>query len=352
MPGGVCQVLDYEVEQMADYVSEMATRIVMPQASVNATFRKFVAQILTSTRLPSTTILLGMNYLAKRINMMTAAGQTNHTEGQIWRLLTVALLLGSKFLDDNTFQNKSWSEVSGIAVQELNTLEYEWLGAINWCLYTNLDKSKDYNAWLKNWREWCDNKRRQIAQDRATSMLSPTRTEVARPRNQHTYSTWHQQQIAEYERLSSMKRNQHQQLPAYRRDQGQCTWSLPAPWFTPLTPPDSGYGTPEYANSATSVNSQYNEWFDRAITHDANGPRHFQQPTSYNHGHHSGPATRNHSNYPAYYNYGHNIWEPPTVADCNCTHCGATGAHHKPPPYSMVHGYDQAPVGCGIRVGG
>src|SRR5690606_36638662 len=75
MPGGVCAVLDYEVELMADYVSEMATRLVMPQRAINPAFRKFVSQILTSTRLPRTTILLGMNYLAKRINTMLAEGQ-------------------------------------------------------------------------------------------------------------------------------------------------------------------------------------------------------------------------------------------------------------------------------------
>lgn len=329
---------------MADYVSEMATRIVMPRATVNAAFRKFVAQILTSTRLPSTTILLGMNYLAKRVNMMSAAGHTSHTEGQIWRMLTVALLLGSKFLDDNTFQNKSWSEVSGIPVQELNTLEYEWLGATNWCLYVNLDESKDYNAWLKNWQEWIDNKKRQqvqVSRERLASLIPPTETEAARPRNQHTYSTWHQQQVAEYERLSSMKRNQHQQ-PAYRREQP--SWMYPVPWHAPLTPPDSGYGTPEYVNSATSVNSQYNEYFDRAIGHNANGARQFQQPTGFNHFHASGPAARNHSNYPAYYNYSQNIWEPPSVADCNCANCVGP-IHHKQHPYMMAHGYDQPVVG-------
>ena len=65
MPGGVCAVLDYEVEMMADYVADMTTRLalgdapnaVAPVASV--AFRKFISQILSSTRLPSTTILLG-----------------------------------------------------------------------------------------------------------------------------------------------------------------------------------------------------------------------------------------------------------------------------------------------------
>ncbi|KAJ4150780.1 hypothetical protein LMH87_011515 [Akanthomyces muscarius] len=128
MPGGVCAVLDYEVDMMAEYVAEMATRLVTPDATVSSPFRKFVTQILTSTRLPSTTILLGMNYLAKRINAMKGqGGPYKASEGQVWRYLTVSLLLGSKFLDDNTFQNRSWSEVSGISVAELNSLE---LGSI------------------------------------------------------------------------------------------------------------------------------------------------------------------------------------------------------------------------------
>jgi hypothetical protein len=145
MPGGVCAVLDYEVEAMAEYVAEMATRVVTPDGPVTAGFRKFVTQILTSTRLPSTTILLGMNYLAKRINTMKSQGPYKASEGQVWRFLTVSLLLGSKFLDDNTFQNRSWSEVSGIAVSELNSLEFDWVQAMGWRLYVNLDLSKDYH---------------------------------------------------------------------------------------------------------------------------------------------------------------------------------------------------------------
>ncbi|KAL1867341.1 hypothetical protein VTK73DRAFT_4248 [Phialemonium thermophilum] len=341
MPGGVCQVLDYEVDLMADYVSEMATRIVTPQAAVTTAFRKFVAQILTSTRLPSTTILLGMNYLAKRINMMAAAGHTNHSEGQVWRMLTIALLLGSKFLDDNTFQNKSWSEVSGIPVRELNTLEYEWLSSINWCLYVNMDESKDYNAWLDNWRTWLKAKQQQQARathERLASLVSPIDTEGAVPRNRHAYSSWHQQQVAEYERLANMKRNQGQ-LPSFQREQP--SWAYPVSWHGPVTPPDSGYGTPEYCGSATSANAQYNEWFDRAISHQSNEPHQYQPSVGF------GTYTQqphNHANYPAYYNYNHNIWEPPSVADCSCPNCIGS-AYHKPQPYFIAHGYDQPVMG-------
>ena len=336
---------------MADYVSEMATRVVMPRSPVNTAFRKFVSQILTSTRLPTTTILLGLNYLAKRINMMHAAGQNNHTEGEIWRMLTVSLLLGSKFLDDNTFQNKSWAEVSGIPVRELNTMEYEWLSAISWVLYVNLDESQDYKAWLANWKEWLDTKKRQQAQpsrERLAGLVTPIETDLARTRNPYL-QTWHQQQVAEferYERLSSTKTNQGPQPPSYRREQ-PAAWVYPTAWpnSAPLTPPDSGYGTPEY-NSATSANNHYSEWFDRAIDSNGNAPRHYQPaiPAAYN-AFHGAHATRNHSNYPAYYsnNYGHKVWNDQSLADCNCANC--TGAPNTHQPYFAGHAYGQPVVG-------
>lgn len=343
MPGGVCAVLDYEVELMADYVSEMATRIVMPTSTVNAAFRKFVSQILTSTRLPSTTILLGMNYLAKRINTMHATGQTVHPEGQTWRMLTIALLLGSKFLDDNTFQNKSWAEVSGIPVQELNTLEYEWLGATQWCLYVNLDESADYAAWLANWKEWLETKTRtqaQTARTRLAALVSPIDTDVG-SRSLHS---WHQQQVAEYKRLSSVKHNAAPSATAYRRDQNPWNYQAQWPHSAPLTPPDSGYGTPEYVSSTTtSVNSHYNDWFDRAIVDNSSVSRHYQQPVSYNAFPHGNHQTRNATGYGgAFYNYGHSIWEHPNSADCICSSC--VGSHAKPSAYFVGHAYGQQPV--------
>ncbi|AEO66615.1 e9cef0ea-e3c5-45e3-bdf2-ca5f8cf77768 [Thermothielavioides terrestris] len=345
MPGGVCAVLDYEVELMADYVSEMATRIVMPERQVNPAFRKFVSQILTSTRLPSTTILLGMNYLAKRINIMRAAGQNSHTEGQVWRMLTVALLLGSKFLDDNTFQNKSWSEVSGIPVQELNTLEFEWLGAIHWCLYVNLEGSEDYQAWLSNWKEWQVAKKaqQQASRDRLTRLVSPVEPDMSRSRTQHVYSTWHQQQVAEYERLSSVKRSVAPNLVPLVFEPSP--WGYPlASWppAAPLTPPDSGYGSPEYASSTTLVNSSYAEWFDGAL-HGNSSAKYYHHPVSYSGYRQGAHASRNVPSYGHYYGYGPSIWEHPSVPGCNCGSCG--GLHNKGHPYFGSQNYSQAVVG-------
>ncbi|KAI0380672.1 hypothetical protein F5Y04DRAFT_96030 [Hypomontagnella monticulosa] len=348
MPGGVCAVLDYETDMMAEYVADMTVRIVLPKSSVAGAFRKFVNQILTSTRLPSTTILLGMNYLAKRVNMLNQAGQFTPNDGQMWKMLTVALLLGSKFLDDNTFQNRSWSDVSGIAVAELNTMENEWLRHIDWLLYVNLDQSHDYNAWLKNWKEWEEGKKYQIQQQQQQQSqlamrerLAPIVTAIhSEPVRQHplAFQGWTPEEIVEHDRYNMNNRLAH--AGAYRSREGSWQSQYPNPWSqpqAPVTPPDSGYGTPEYLNSATSVNAAYDEWFSQAVNGGYN--RHYK-PVG-----HGGFGSRNGSHFPGPYpnHYGPSAWDS-NAAECGCAQCRPQ-LHNKPGPYFQQHGYSQPVMG-------
>ncbi|KAI1504571.1 cyclin-like protein [Biscogniauxia marginata] len=350
MPGGVCAVLDYETDMMAEYVAEMAMRVVIPNGTVSGAFRKFVTQILTSTRLPSTTILLGMNYLAKRVNMLNQTASFKASEGQVWKMLTVALLLGSKFLDDNTFQNRSWSDVSGIAVSELNTMENEWLRHISWMLYVNLDRSHDYNAWLKSWKDWQENKRHQLQQQQSQAVirerLAPIVTNIRHePVGRHhplVYEGWTPEEITEHERLNMNARLACSGKVPYRPREGswqgqyQNAWPQPQ---APLTPPDSGYGTPEYLNSAASVNARYNEWFNQAVV--SGNYRGYQQSTCHNNFVSSRGSSQYHQ--PYYNHFGHHAWES-GVADCNCTQCLAS-MHNKGAPYFQPHAYGQPVVG-------
>ncbi|CAI4216285.1 unnamed protein product [Parascedosporium putredinis] len=238
-----------------------------PETTVSSAFRKFVTQILTSTRLPSTTILLGLNYLAKRVNTCKSQGPFKATEGQVWRLLTVSLLLGSKFLDDNTFQNRSWSEVSGIAVSELNALETEWLASCHWQLYVNLDKSNDYQAWLDNWKEWLATKKRAAhLSSQRLATLSPIQTTFVRPNDipSPPYVSTRPAILGAVD----MSRYATKEYPQRQTYHGQDTMWMhsqyrPGPQ-APITPPDSGYSTPDYVSSATSANGRYQDWFAQA----------------------------------------------------------------------------------------
>ncbi|CAL5870269.1 uncharacterized protein PFLUO_LOCUS4504 [Penicillium psychrofluorescens] len=195
--GGVATHLDYEMDRMSDFVAEMAqgmydlyktkinladidfARSIYPGSSVPPQFRKYVYQILSSTRLPSSTILLGLFYLSSRMRMLSAQRAFFPGNGQVYRMLTVALLLGSKFLDDNTFQNKSWAEVSNIAVAELNSMELEWLFAFDWKIHDRIyDQQDGFASWRAHWDTWRAKANARARESRQT--LAPLDTNIVR----------------------------------------------------------------------------------------------------------------------------------------------------------------------------
>ncbi|KAI9724309.1 MAG: hypothetical protein M1812_000376 [Candelaria pacifica] len=267
--GGVAARLDYEMEPMCDFVAEMAQgmyalynphicladidiiRSVIPGSSVSPAFRKYLSQILSSTRLPSSTILLGLYYLSTRMTMLSAAGRYKASNGQVYRMLTVSLLLGSKFLDDNTFQNRSWSEVSGIAVSELNTLEVEWLVAIEWNLHVHPYEHQGFMTWKSHWEDW---NQKALARTVNTLQLKPIDTGVQRQRSlQKTVSS----ASAYSSRLNSLTLPQinpevaHSQYTHFQDNKSYQNWEVEAYHRSmddrsPPSAPETGPTTPEY----------------------------------------------------------------------------------------------------------
>lgn len=180
--GGVAQHLDYEMDLMANFVAEMCQQMVTRiSASPTPQFRKYVSQILSSTRLPSSTIMLGLFYLQERMKIEKIEHSSSAT---LMRMLTTCLLLGSKFLDDNTFQNRSWAEVSNIPVQELNATELEWLKDFNWEIHGLMyDPDQGFFMWIEHWHAY--EEKAQIAQVKNAQKLAPINTKVARHSNVH-----------------------------------------------------------------------------------------------------------------------------------------------------------------------
>ncbi|KAF2843099.1 hypothetical protein M501DRAFT_59194 [Patellaria atrata CBS 101060] len=181
--GGVSAKLDYDMEVMTDFVSEMTQGIVQPGRAMPPPFRKWVNQVLCATRLPSATILLSLHYLSVRMQLLSRGGHFVATDGQIYRLLTIAMVLGSKFLDDNTFINRSWSEVSGISVTDLNKLETEWLVAIEFKLHRDPSEQQGFLSWHDHWKDY---ETQSVTQSSLRpAKLSPIDTNVQRQNSVH-----------------------------------------------------------------------------------------------------------------------------------------------------------------------
>lgn len=105
-------------------------------------FQKWVYNVLSTTQVTQNVIFLAL-LLIYRLKMSTP--QIKGRAGSEYRLLTVALMLGNKFLDDNTYTNKTWAEVSCFAVQEIHVMEVEFLSNMR---YNLLASKTEWEDWL------------------------------------------------------------------------------------------------------------------------------------------------------------------------------------------------------------
>jgi Cyclin len=230
--GGVAQHLDYEMDTMTQFVAEMTQELVAPETDPAPSFRKYVSQILSSTRLPSSTIMLGLFYMSARLKVVADEAINDLSSRNVFQMLTTGLLLGSKFLDDNTFQNRSWSEVSSIPVRDLNKMELDWLEGFNWEIHGLMyEDDGGFFQWVDHWHSY--EKKAKVAKAKEIHKLKPIETSLHR-----SYTIQHADMLSPDGPIPP----QYQQTP--QLDQ---TWGRPyMSEYSPPSAPHSGPATPEY----------------------------------------------------------------------------------------------------------
>ncbi|KAF2115845.1 hypothetical protein BDV96DRAFT_57689 [Lophiotrema nucula] len=324
--GGVSAKLDYDMDVMTDFVCEMAVQVITPGRLMPPSFRKWVHQVLCATRLPSATILLSMFYLSNRMPMMAAQPKT---DSHLFRLLTIALLLGSKFLDDNTFINRSWSEVSGIPVSDLNLLETEWLVAIDFKLHRDPYEQQGWQSWSEHWKDY---QIQHASRNARSNKLSPIDTSVQR------------RSVNQNKPLPPLPMQQNYNQPPpyeYTPKSAQTSFSSASsytmydPWRSthensPASAPTTGPTTPEYYGASGTWAPA--EGYSRRTMF---GFPPLSQPG------HNQPQPQQPTNYgPPAYNTGYtaSAWNNHGV-NCQCVYCA-----QRHPPYFMAPGYGPQPV--------
>ncbi|ORX95121.1 hypothetical protein K493DRAFT_315166 [Basidiobolus meristosporus CBS 931.73] len=139
---------DISTFRLAEFAANMVSYMWSTQFSsfshtASADFKAFCSALIFTTELSSTIILTALQYIHRFKSYSPSAGGDKGSE---YRLFTVALMLASKFLDDSTYTNKTWSEVTRIPVEELNRMELEFLVFIDFDLYAT---EKEFVHWLQ-----------------------------------------------------------------------------------------------------------------------------------------------------------------------------------------------------------
>ncbi|WFC97482.1 hypothetical protein MYAM1_000196 [Malassezia yamatoensis] len=119
-------------------------------------FRHFVHQVLAQTLLSPAALMLALYYVqlfpaAIGNDADISAGILSQpTSTMPFKLLALGLMMANKFLDDNTFLNKTWHEVTGIPLSELNQLESLFLRRTQFNLSVNESAWRQHLTRLKD----------------------------------------------------------------------------------------------------------------------------------------------------------------------------------------------------------
>ncbi|OTA94682.1 hypothetical protein M434DRAFT_42834, partial [Hypoxylon sp. CO27-5] len=148
-----------------------------------AAYKQWVNKVLTTTQVTQNVILLALLfvYRLKKVNPTV-----NGSPGSEYRLLTVALMLGNKFLDDNTYTNHTWAEVSSISVKEIHIMEVEFLSNMRYGLLTSKEEWEEWLQKLACFHEYCERavmeeRRRNTTPSTSMSIPSPNTSRFTSP---------------------------------------------------------------------------------------------------------------------------------------------------------------------------
>lgn len=123
----------------------------VPEAIPTIGFQKWVTTILSTTQVSQNVILLALLFIYR---LKKANPGVRGKKGSEYRLMTIALMMGNKFLDDNTYTNKTWAEVSGISVQEIHIMEVEFLSNVRYNLFVSKDEWTRWHSKLGRFADY------------------------------------------------------------------------------------------------------------------------------------------------------------------------------------------------------
>ncbi|KAI8062530.1 cyclin-domain-containing protein [Gongronella butleri] len=133
--------------QLADFCS-LAVPAIWGPLNRSLAFKQFCQKIIKATQISCTCVTLSLYYIHR---LRSAYPHITASMGSEIRLFTTALVLANKYLEDNTFTNKTWSQVSSIPSVELNIMEMEFLSALEYNVHLSMDQ---FYHWVQSCQQW------------------------------------------------------------------------------------------------------------------------------------------------------------------------------------------------------
>ncbi|ORY07611.1 hypothetical protein K493DRAFT_197494, partial [Basidiobolus meristosporus CBS 931.73] len=130
---------------LANFVAHMIHRMwhqKVTMAGPSITFRDFCKAVFIRSEVSPSVIFLGLKYVQR---LTKYCPDVRGEEGSECRLFVISLIISHKMLEDSTYTNQTWSELTRIPVSELNQMEAEFLHSIKYRLHI---PEEEYSQWL------------------------------------------------------------------------------------------------------------------------------------------------------------------------------------------------------------
>lgn len=121
----------------------------IPSISIDSYLKRIIDLALkTSSCKDNDSILISAFAYIDRL--CKSKGNICLSDYNIHKIFLIAILLSIKFNNDQHYSNQSYAKIGGIPLNELNMMEHEFFGIIEYELYISDDLYKTYERYLSN----------------------------------------------------------------------------------------------------------------------------------------------------------------------------------------------------------
>ena len=107
---------------------------------------EYLKRIQNYSIIEKNTLILSLIY----IDRLCKLGKVTLTYYNIHKIIFGAILIAIKYNEDNFFDNKFYSEIAGIKLNELNIIEYTFMKLCDFKMFVSKDIFNKYNTYLNS----------------------------------------------------------------------------------------------------------------------------------------------------------------------------------------------------------
>ena len=134
------------LENYKEIIKNQSTSVFSANFIPNISIYDYLERIKTYSKAEKSTFILSLIYIDRLCNK----AKVTLTYYNIHRILFSAVLISIKYNEDCYYDNKYYSEIAGVKLKELNSLEYNFIRMLNCELYVSRKLFNKYQIYLDN----------------------------------------------------------------------------------------------------------------------------------------------------------------------------------------------------------